>query len=120
MSAVRQCESGKRPDGSGYGGPDIETVVTPCTALHDGSEMVDGHPDILKADIERGETEAQYVRCAEVTDHAARNQRLHDGVAVLMRDRDLGTALVGLARTAQLETFKPALDQFDEQVAEGL
>ena len=49
-------------------------------------------PHIDKPHIERRQAEAQHVGRAEIADHATLDQRLHDRVAVRMRERDLAAA----------------------------
>ena len=59
------------------------------------------HVDV--ADIERRETEAQQIRGAEIADHAASDQRLHDRVALAVGERDLAAPVRGLAWRGELE-----------------
>src|SRR6187431_2152651 len=74
----------------------VEFGLAPLAAFQDLAQVFDGVPDILAAQVERGQTEAQDVGAAgaEVADDAARDQRLHDGIgAVVPRQADLRAAL---------------------------
>ena len=73
------------------------------------TESIDGVPDVDKSRIERREAKAQDVGRAEVADHAARDERLHDGVAALVaRITHLAAALGVGHRRAQRQALAGA------------
>ena len=59
-------------------GADAEALVAPLAGLEHLRQAIDGVPDVDEAGVERREAEAQDVRRAEIADHAAGDQRLHD------------------------------------------
>src|SRR5512133_1533084 len=69
----------------------IEFGTAPFARFEHLAHMLHGMPHVLEAEVQRRETEAQDIRMprapgcgrvagAEVADHAARDQRLHDRV----------------------------------------
>ena len=74
---------------SGHGVLLGKAGAQPFTTLHDLAKVFCGLPHVGIADIQRRETKAQDVGVQaaiarpEVTNHAARNQGLHDGVSAL-------------------------------------
>ena len=66
-------------------------------------EDIDCAQHLLLADIERREAEADGVRGAEIADHVSCDQRLHDGVALGVAERDLAAARMSVARGCERE-----------------
>ena len=86
--------------------------------LHHVLEGGHGVPDVRVAEVERGKAEAQDVGRAEVADHAAGDQGLHDRIAAICaREADLAAALVRIARRGQRQAVAGAA-RFDG-AAEG-
>src|SRR6478609_8445331 len=79
--------------------------VAPGAGGHDVGQAVHRIPDVNEAGVERSKTKAEDVRRPEIADDAARDQRLHDRVAVsVMRQRHLAASLLRIARAGQCET----------------
>src|SRR5205085_2330137 len=57
------------------------------------------HLDVII--VKRREAEAHQVGCTEVADHAAADERLHDGVALGVRENDVATALGRITRRSE-------------------
>ena len=110
-TGLRQCEIRL---GSSDRGSLVEAGLSPLLRGHDLDQMIHSPGNILIAHIKRREPEAQNIRRAEVTDHAARDQGLHDRIAVRMGEGDLRTALRRVTRAAQLEPVQPAFDLLNE------
>src|SRR4051812_1436464 len=91
----RAGESKRR---SGHLPPHRIPRVSPAPALHDRRHPVDADPDVLEAEIERGEAEADDVGRAEVADHAGGDQRLADFEGVGVAEGDVAAALLGQPR----------------------
>ncbi len=114
--------------------------VTACFWLNSGrchspvsstcTQVLDRVPDVLEAEVQRREAEAQDVRHlrviagAEVADHAARDQRLHDGVGARSPSRIARqTCEPRCAWSRGVTSARPCpaqrcLDQRDEQVGQ--
>ena len=56
------------------------------------AEDFGGAPDVLEAVVERREAEADQVGRAKIADHAARDQRLHDRIALRVGEDDVAAA----------------------------
>src|SRR4051812_5213166 len=94
----------------------IEFGTAPLLVLQHLAQMFRGVPDVLEAKVQGREAEAQDVRRAgaEVADHAARDQGLHDRVsAFVARQADLRAALCMRTRRGQAEAVAGAA-LFDE------
>ena len=70
-----------------HGCADARSARRAIRRLEHLAQAIDRVPDVDEARVERREAEAQDVGRAEVADHAARDQRLHDGVAAARRAR---------------------------------
>src|SRR5689334_1017193 len=106
---------------SGHRGALMEARLAPFAAVEDGGQRTDRVVDIGVPRVERREAEAQQVGGAEVADHAARDQRLHDRVATApVREADLAAALLRIARRHQLQIVPGAarFDLLDEELGE--
>ena len=57
-------------------------------------QPVDRLPDVLEAEIERGEAEADHVGRAEIADHLVGDQRLADFEGVGVAEGDVAAALL--------------------------
>lgn len=101
-------------NGSGHRAALGELGRLPRVGGEDVAQRVDGVPDVDEARIERREAEAQHVGLAVVADHAARDQRLHDFIAVRMLEARLRAALVMRARRDELQR-QPRAARFDER-----
>src|SRR5690606_28288095 len=77
--------------------------TVPLAALEHGAEMPDRGVDFRLADEERRDPEAENVRGAEIADYAAGDERLDDGVAFGVRERDLAAAPRRVARRDEAE-----------------
>ncbi len=128
------CDVSCRP--SGHGVLLVELGPAPLAAVQDGAQVLHGIPHVLEAQVERGEAEAQDVlvrplaaiALAEVADHAARDQRLHDGIgaaalavhalALVARQAHLRAAprMLPGRRQAQAVACAALFHQADEQV----
>src|SRR3954470_12986214 len=99
----------------------VELGPLPLRAFEHLPQVLHRVPRFLEAQVERREAEAQDVGTpgAEVADHAARDQRLHDRVSAgLARETHLRAAQAVLARGGQAETVARTafLHEADEQV----
>src|SRR5579884_619550 len=84
--------------GSGYLRALVKARLVPFAGSKDVAEDLRGADHVGEAVVQRRETEAHQVGGPEVADHAARYQRLHDSVAVRMREDDVAAPLLGIAR----------------------
>ncbi len=95
-----------------------EARFAPLAAVEHLPQVFHGVPHVGKTRVERRETEAQDVGRAEVADHAAADQRLHDRKGtVVARVTDLAAAQGPIARRSQRQALIAAarVDQFDAQ-----
>src|SRR5690606_5894153 len=106
---------------SGHGGAARILRLLPRPAIEHVLQDLDRVPDVGIAQVQRRESEAQYFGLAVVADDAARDQRLHDRIALRMADADVAAAQRVLARRHQRQRMAGAalFDQADEQVAQG-
>ena len=79
----------------------MEARLVPCAGVEDIGERVGGAPDLLIPVVKRGEAEADEVGRAEIADHAAIDQRLHDRIALGMGEHDVAAASRGVARAGE-------------------
>ena len=83
---------------SGDLAPHGETGIAPAAAGEDARHAVDAMPDVLEAEIERRQAEADHVGRAEIADHVGGDQRLADLEGVRVAEGDVAAALIGSAR----------------------
>src|SRR5690606_6360810 len=78
-------------------------------------------PDVCKAGVKRCETETQDVRRAEIANDAAGDQRLDNRISVLMRQRDLASALRfrSWRDAGEPVLHEPLVGKLHEQAGEG-
>ncbi len=117
-----------QPDAAGWFGFDIsghqrtfvELGRLPCAGFQHIAQNFHGVPHIGKARIQRCETEAHDARLAVVADHAARDQRLHHGIAVGVFVADMAAADGVVTRRDERERKACAarFHQRDEEVGE--
>src|SRR5215218_5207857 len=93
--------------------------VAPDPVPHDPREDIDRLPDLLEAEVERGQAEADHVRRAEVADHAGGDQGLADFERMFVGEADVAAALLLTARGYAFEFGEPRLHQPDEDVEHG-
>ena len=67
----------------------------------DFGKRFDRRHHIDKSQIKRCQPEAHDVGCAKVTDHIARPQRLHHGIAMRVDERDMAAAACRVARAGE-------------------
>ena len=98
-----ECDSGDLA-------PNGETGIAPAAAVEDSRHAIDAVPDVLEAEIERRQAEADHVGRPEIADHAVGDQRLAELEGVRMAVGDVAAALLG---TARADTFELGAARFD-------
>src|SRR5688500_9762484 len=91
-SASRPSRNGNP---SGHLAPHRETRRAPAARVEDSRHPVDGLPNRLEAEIERGEPEADHVGGAEIADHPVGDERLAELERVGVPERDVAAPLLG-------------------------
>ena len=80
-----------------------ELGAIPCASAQDGRERIGGSDHVGFVDVERREAEAHQIGRAEIADHAARYQGLHDRIALGMAEGDLRSAGRAVARAGKFK-----------------
>ena len=107
MAALRAGRSVRAP-ASGHLAPLLEFISLPGAASHHIAQLGNGIPNIDEAHIKWRQTETQHIGRPEIADHPALDQRLHDRVAVRVRECHLAATSRWFARGQQLEIHVPA------------
>src|SRR5262245_48325998 len=94
--------------------------ILPAVAADDFGECPRGFPDVLEARVQRRETETQYIRRAEIANHVTLDERLHDRVALRVRERHVTAARPGVCRTLEPQSRRRAhrANELDEVLRE--